>query len=121
MPALRDHLGKYLQIPGVRAAVLTGRDGLRIEGAGQADQRAGDALSALGASALSTTEALGQDLSAGATIGAILEYESGLVSVDPLGDYAALVVLANDASSLPRIRQTTHALRGDLLRTLEGL
>jgi uncharacterized protein len=120
MPGLRDTLAKFLQIPGVRAAVLTGREGLRVEAVSKADERLADALSALGATALSTTEALGQELSAGATIGAILEYESGMVCVDPLGDYAALVVLASDASSLARIRQTMHALRTDMLRSLDA-
>ena len=120
MPGLRDMLGKYLQIPGVRAAVLSGREGLRVEAASKADERLTEALCALGAEALSSTDALGHELNAGTTIGAILEYESGLVCVDPLGDYAAIVVLAGDASNLARIRQTTHALRADMLRALDS-
>jgi predicted regulator of Ras-like GTPase activity (Roadblock/LC7/MglB family) len=121
MPSVREFLGKYLQIPGVRAAVLAGREGLRIEAATKADERLVDVLSALGASALSATDALGQELNAGSTIGTILEFESGLVCVDPLGDYGALVIFAADAGSLARVRQTTHALRTDILRALEAL
>lgn len=120
MPGLRDTLSKYLQIPGVRAALLAGREGLRIEAASKADERIVEALSALGASAMSTTEALGHELNAGSTVGAILEYEAGVVCVDPLGDYGVVVVLAGDAANLARIRQTTHALRADMLHALDA-
>ena len=40
-----EHIPNLLKVPGVRAAVLTGRDGLRIDAASQADQRLFDALS----------------------------------------------------------------------------
>jgi len=56
MPSLRDTLGRLLAIPGVRASVLVGRDGLPIETAGRGDERFLELLGALGASALGTTE-----------------------------------------------------------------
>ena len=119
MPTLREHLARYSAIPGVRAVVLTGRDGLAMETAGRGDQRLFEALGALGASALGTADALGQDLG-GATIGALLEYDNGLVSVDPLGEYAALVTLMESAASLGRLRQALGAGRGELLRALDA-
>ena len=61
MPGLRDVLARLLAIPGVRAAVLVGREGLPIEIAGRGDQHFLESLGAHGASALGTTEALGQD------------------------------------------------------------
>ena len=120
MAHLRDLLGQYLQVPGVRAAVLAGRDGLLVEAAGRGDPRVFEALGALGASALGSAEALGQELGGGATVGAILEYGSALVCADPLGDYAEIVTLADNAASLARIRQTSHSVRGDLLRALDA-
>jgi predicted regulator of Ras-like GTPase activity (Roadblock/LC7/MglB family) len=118
---LHDLLGRFLTISGVRAVVLVGREGLSIEAVGRGDPRMYEALGALGASALGTTEALGQELSTGATIGSLLEYESGLVTVDPVGEYAALVILSDNAGSLSRVRQTLHAARADLLHALDGL
>jgi uncharacterized protein len=119
MPTLREHLARFVAIPGVRVAVLTGRDGLAMDAAGRGDQRLFEALGALGASALGTADALGQDLGGG-TVGAILEYDNGLVSVDPLGEYAALVTLMENAASLGRVRQTLVAGRGELLRALDA-
>jgi uncharacterized protein len=120
MASLRDQLAQFVAVPGVRAVVLTGRDGLPMETAGRGDQHIFEALGALGASALSTTEALAQELGSGNTIGAVLEYESGLVTVDPVGEYAALVTFSENAGSLGRVRHTLFNTRAELLRTLDG-
>jgi hypothetical protein len=99
--------------------VLAGREGLTIDAMGQGEARLFEALGALGASALGTSESLGQELGAGAAVGVILEYEGGLVSVDPVGPYAALVTLAESAASLGRLRHALATARGDLLRALD--
>lgn len=119
MPGLRDSLSRLISIPGVRAAVLVGRDGLPIETAGRGEARFLEALGALGASALGTTEALGAELGQGDTVAALLEYESALVSVDPLGDYAAIVTLAESAASLGALRRAVRASRDELLSQLD--
>lgn len=120
MPSLRDTLGRLLAIPGVRAVVLVGRDGLSIETSGRGDERFLDMLGAMGASALGTTEALGHELGQGQTVGALLEFENALVSVDPVGDFAAVVTLAENAASLGSIRQMVRGSRGELLRALDA-
>jgi predicted regulator of Ras-like GTPase activity (Roadblock/LC7/MglB family) len=119
MAQLRDILGRMLSVPGVQAAVLVGREGLPIEASGRGDQRFFEALGALGASALGTTEALGHEVGQGSTVGAVLEYEQALVTVDPVGEFAAVVTLAQDASSLARIRHTLRASQGELLQALD--
>ncbi len=121
MSGFRDTLSRLIAIPGVRAVVLVGRDGLAIDAAGRGDERFHDALGALGASALGTTEALGHELGNGRAVGTLLEYEDALVSVDPLGDLAAVVTLAESAASLGRIRHTVAASRDELLRSLDAL
>lgn len=120
MPSLRDHLARILAVPGVRAVVVVGRDGLMVDAAGRGDQHLFEALGALGASALGTTEALGQELGSGATVGTLLEFEGALVTADPLGEYAAVVTLAENAASLGRVRHTLHTTRSDLLSALDG-
>ncbi len=37
-------------------------------------------------------------------VGVLMEYENGLVSVDPLGDFALLVTLSENASNIARVR-----------------
>jgi hypothetical protein len=119
MSSPRDMLARLIEIPGVRAAVLVGREGLLIEAAGRGDERLREALSALGASALSVTEALGAELGAGPTVGALLEYDDALVSVDPLGEFATVVTLAENAASLGRVRHTLRASQAELMRLLD--
>ncbi|MFI5273493.1 MAG: roadblock/LC7 domain-containing protein [Ktedonobacterales bacterium] len=119
MPGLRDVLVRLLAIPGVRGAVLVGREGLPIETAGRGDERFLESLGAHGASALGTAEALGQELGGGRAIATLLEFEDALVSVDPVGEYAALVTLAESAASLGSIRQLVYASREEMLRQLD--
>jgi hypothetical protein len=119
MPSLREALSRLLVIPGVRAAVLTGREGLLVETAGRGDHRTYEALAALGASALSAADALGQELSAGANVATVLEYEGALVSIDPIGDFALVVTLAENAASLARVRHTMASSQDEMLRLLD--
>jgi uncharacterized protein len=119
MATLHEALGRLLTIPGVRAAALVGRDGLPIEVTGRGDERYLEMLGAHGASALGTTEALGHDLGQGPTVAALMEYEDGLVSVDPLGQFAAVVTLAESAASLGSIRRMVRGSRDELLRLLD--
>lgn len=120
MASIRDTLERFLAIPGVHATVLVGRDGLPLETAGRGDTRFLETLGALGASALGTAEALGLELASGRGVGAILEYESALVSIDPLGEAAAVVTLAENAASLGSIRQLVRGSRDDILRQLDA-
>lgn len=119
MASVREILSRVLAVPGVQAVVLVGREGLPIEAAGRGDARFLEALGALGASALGTTEALGQELGQGAAVGALLEYEHALITVDPMGTFAAVVTLAQDASSLGRIRHTLRTSQPEVLQALD--
>jgi predicted regulator of Ras-like GTPase activity (Roadblock/LC7/MglB family) len=91
MAKLNDLLGRALAVPGVRAVTLAGREGLLIASAGRGTERLFEALAALGANALNLADALGQEIGQGLVIGVILEYERGMVSVTPYGEYAAVV------------------------------
>ena len=119
MASLSETLGRLLAIPGVHSVTLVGREGLPIESVGRGDARFFDTLGGMGASALGTAEAMGQELGSGPTVGALLEYDNALVSVDPMGDYATVVTLADSAASLGRVRATLRSSRDDILRTLD--
>ncbi len=119
MASLREALSRLLVIPGGRATALAGREGLLIETAGRADRRLFEALAALGASIVSSADALGQETNAGANVATILEYDGAVVSIDPAGEFAIVITLAENAASLGRIRHTLASSQDELLRLLD--
>ncbi len=119
MVDLKQTLGRFLAIPGVRQAFLVGRDGLMIEGMTRDGKEDIEAVGALTSTSLSTAEAIGQEISRGSVIGIILEYEQGLVSVDPLGDFALMVTLSDNASNIGRVRNLVKTSRNEILEALD--
>jgi len=120
MSELKETLSKFLTIPGVRLAALVGRDGLMIEGVGHDSLELLEALGAMGSSGLGNAEALGQELGRGGLVGVLMEYESCLVSVDPLGDFAFVVTLFESPQSLGHVRYTVKKMRPLLLEALDA-
>src|SRR5437762_6335648 len=103
MVDLKQTLSRFLSVPGVRQAILVGRDGLMIEGLTRDGKEDMEAVGAITTTGLSAAEALGQEIARGNVVGVIMEYEQGLVSVDPLGDFALLVTLFDNASNIGRV------------------
>jgi uncharacterized protein len=120
MSELKETLSKFLTIPGVRLAALVGRDGLMIEGVGLDNLEKLEALGAMGSSELGTAEALGQELDRGSVVGTLMEYENGLVSVDPLGDFAFIVTFFEAPQSWGHVRQWVKKSRTTLLEALDA-
>ena len=68
---------------------------------------------------LNTAEALGQEISRGGVVGALMEYEHGLVSVDPLGEFALVVTVFDTAASIGRVRHMVKSSRSEILEALD--
>ncbi|MBA2678596.1 MAG: roadblock/LC7 domain-containing protein [Ktedonobacteraceae bacterium] len=119
MVDIKQMLSRFLAIPGVRQAVLVGRDGLMIEGMTRDGKDDMEAVGAMTTASFSAAEALGQEISRGRLVGLLLEYEHGLLSVDPLGDFALVVTLSENASNISRIRQLVKASRSEILEALD--
>jgi predicted regulator of Ras-like GTPase activity (Roadblock/LC7/MglB family) len=119
MVDLKQMLSRFLAIPGVRQAVLVGRDGLMIEGMTREGKDDMEAVGAISTTGFSAAEALGQELSRGSLVAVIMEYEHGLVSVEPLGDFALLVTISDNASTLGRVRHLVKASRNEILEALD--
>ena len=119
MVDLKQTLSRFMTIPGVRLAILVGRDGLLIEGLSRDGREDMEAVGAYMTTGLSTAEALGQEISRGDVIGALMEYERGLVSIDPLGDFALMVTLFDNAASISRVRHMVKASRNEILEALD--
>ncbi|HLI09842.1 MAG TPA: roadblock/LC7 domain-containing protein [Ktedonobacteraceae bacterium] len=119
MVDLKQTLSRFLAIPGVKQAILVGRDGLLIEGLTRDGKEDMEAIGAIMSTGLSTADALGQEISRGSVVGVLMEYERGLVSVDPLGDFALVVTLSDNASNIARIRHVVKASRNEILEALD--
>jgi predicted regulator of Ras-like GTPase activity (Roadblock/LC7/MglB family) len=120
MVDLKQTLSRFLSIPGVRLAVLVGRDGLLIEGlARDGSKEDMEAIGAMMTSSFNSAEALGQEIARGNVVGVLHEYENGLVSVDPLGDFALVVTLFDSAASIGRVRHMLKTSRSEILEALD--
>jgi predicted regulator of Ras-like GTPase activity (Roadblock/LC7/MglB family) len=119
MVDLKQTLSRFLSIPGVRQAILVGRDGLMIEGLTRDGKEDMEAVGAITTTGLSTAEALGQEIARGNVVGVLMEYEQGLVSVDPLGEFALMVTLFDNASNIGRVRHLVKASRNEILEALD--
>src|SRR6266851_7490090 len=76
MVDLKQTLSRFLSIPGVRQAILVGRDGLMIEGLTHDGKDDMEAVGAIRTTGLSTAEALGQEIARGGVVSVIMEYEN---------------------------------------------
>lgn len=119
MVDLKQMLSRFLTVQGVRQAILVGRDGLMLEGVARDGKEDLEAIGAITTSGYGSAEALGRELSRGNLVGVLIEFEQGIISVDPLGDFALLVTLSDNASNIARIRHLVKASRNEILEALD--
>ncbi|GAC1398827.1 MAG: hypothetical protein NVSMB49_07600 [Ktedonobacteraceae bacterium] len=119
MVDLKQTLSRFLTISGVRQVILVGRDGLMIEGMTRDGKENMETIGAIMTSCLGAAESLGQELAHSSVVGVLVEYEHSLVSVDPLGDFALMVTLLDNASNLSRVRHMVKANRNEILDALD--
>jgi predicted regulator of Ras-like GTPase activity (Roadblock/LC7/MglB family) len=119
MVDLKQTLSRFLAIPGVRQVILVGRDGLLIDGMMREGKEDIETVGAITTTSFSTAEALGKEISRGSLVGVLMEYEHGLVSVDPLGDFALVVTLSDNASNIGRVRHLVKSSRSEILEALD--
>ncbi len=107
---LRGILDSLLQVEGVMAALVVGRDGFVIESV-SVNPIDTDSVAAIAASSLTAAEAMGGALQLG-TMGSILiEYELGPVAVTPAGPDAVLAAVGNQGANLGRVRMEMRKVR----------
>jgi uncharacterized protein len=119
MVDLKQTLSRFLSIPGVRQAILVGRDGLLIEGMTRDGKDDMEAVGAITTTGLSTAEALGQEIARGGVVGVLMEFENAMVSVEPLGEFALMVTLSDNAANIARVRHLVKSSRSEILEALD--
>ncbi len=100
---IRQLLENFRSLNGVSLAAVVATDGLLIEGIADPDVDM-DAICAVASNGLVMAEALGREIGKGNTAQTILEYESGLVILDPLSDDAMVLIVSSRRTNLGRIR-----------------
>lgn len=100
---LKQVLGEFLNLEGVTAAVVVGRDGFVIESAlsGKVDI---DALGAMASTGIGTSEAMGRELGKGELTQLLVELEKGPIIISPLSKDELIAIVSENSSNLGRIR-----------------
>lgn len=100
---LRDLLSRLRAQEGVELAAAVATDGLLIESAARPGLEV-EAIAAVASNGLAMAEALGREIDKGGTKQTILQYQSGLVLIEPLNNDAMVVLVASNRESLGRLR-----------------
>jgi hypothetical protein len=87
----KDVLKDFLNIEGVRAVAVVGRDGFVIESV-SADKLDTDALGAVVASAIGASEMIGKDFNLGKLEQYLLEFAVGKAIIAAAGDYILVLI-----------------------------
>lgn len=106
-------LSDLLEIPGIDAVVVVGRDGFVIESAGSSARVNIDELGASLAHAINGIEEMGTELNVNMFQDMFVEYGRAVIMCKPVGDAVAAVVTP-DASKLGIIRHKTKKLFEEL-------
>jgi len=109
-------LKDILEIPGIDAAVIVGRDGFVIESMGNSKEVEMDTLGACLATAINSIEEMGREMSVERYQDMFIEYGGAVIMSRPVGD-AIMSLVSPNASTLGIIR---HKMKG-YVRELEEL
>ena len=106
-------LKDILDINGVQAVLIAGRDGFVIESGGASSDVKIDALGALLANAINSLDQMGTEMGVSTYRDMFVEYGSSVIMSRPIGD-ALLAIVSPDASTLGLIRYKLKSFAGEL-------
>jgi predicted regulator of Ras-like GTPase activity (Roadblock/LC7/MglB family) len=110
---LRDLLGRFRAVESVDLAAVVATDGLLIESTARPGVDV-DAICAVASNGLAMAEALGREIAKGGALQTMLEYEHGLVVIEPITSEAMLLLLAGSRDDLGYVRFLVAKHRGDM-------
>jgi uncharacterized protein len=118
--ALKALLGRFQVVPSIELAAVVATDGLLIESASEPDVDV-DAICAVASNGLAMAESLGREIAKGGAIQTMLEYEDGIVVIEPISREAMLLLLANARDDLGYVRFLVAKHRDDMLDALSAI
>ncbi len=108
-------LQKFLEIPGLQAIAIVGRDGFVLDVAGNPGRVDQDALGASVALVYKGVEDMGRDLNVIPTTTITVEYAGAMIICQPVGD-AIAAAICPDNKTLGVIRHKVKGLLGDVAK-----
>ncbi|MBN2734354.1 MAG: roadblock/LC7 domain-containing protein [Methanomicrobiaceae archaeon] len=114
---LKQILSEFLELDGVTAAVIAGRDGFVIESAVSGDFNV-EALGAMASTGLVTSEAMARELGKETMNQIIIEMEEGPIIIAPLSKDEIIVIVAEKSVNVGRVR---YELKKNLERITAAL
>lgn len=118
--SLGDVLHRFRALQSVELAAVVANDGLLIESVAAPGLNV-DAVCAVASNGLAMSEALGREVDKGSTVQTMLEYEQGLVLLEPISPEAMLLLVTNAREELGQIRFLVALHRQELLDALEAI
>lgn len=117
---LQQLLDRFRAASSVELAAVVATDGLLIESVAGPGVDV-DAVCAVASNGLALAEALGREIDKGGTVQTLLEYEQGIVLIEPISGDAMLLVLADAREDLGYVRFLVAKHRDDLLEALSAI
>jgi hypothetical protein len=117
---LKSLLSRFRSRDSVELAAVVASDGLLIESIAR-PQVDVDAICAVASNGLAMAEALGREIDKGGAIQTILEYEQGMVLIEPIGSDAMLLLMVNLREDMGLMRFLVAKYRHDLVDALEAI
>jgi predicted regulator of Ras-like GTPase activity (Roadblock/LC7/MglB family) len=117
---LRELLGRFRAVESTDLAAVVATDGLLIESTARPGVNV-DAICAVASNGLAMAESLGREIDKGGAVQTVLEYQHGLVIIEPISSEAMLLLLVGSRDDLGYVRFLVAKHRediGDALREI---
>lgn len=118
--SLGELLGRLRVVDGVDLAAIASTDGLLIESSARNGVDV-EAICAVAANGLALSEALGREINKGSARQTVLEYDHGMVMIEPLNNDAMLLVLCQGGEQLGRLRFLVRKHRDAIVTALDAI
>jgi hypothetical protein len=117
---LRDLLARLRAIESVEMAAVVASDGLLIE-SNASDMVDVEAVCAVASNSLAMAENLGREINKGGAVQTMLEYDEGVVLIEPISHDAMLLVLGNSRQDLGLVRFLTALHRQEMVEAVSAI
>jgi hypothetical protein len=117
---LGELLGRFRALESIELAAVVAHDGLLIESMAAPEVDV-DAVCAVASNGLAMAEALGREIDKGSTMQAMLEYEQGLVVLEPINSEAMLLLVANVPDEIGHVRFLVALHRDELVEAVDAI
>jgi predicted regulator of Ras-like GTPase activity (Roadblock/LC7/MglB family) len=118
MARIKDVLTDLVDVEGIKSGVVVGRDGFVIEGVTRGEVKELEAVGAVVSTGIGSAERMGKELLVGLMTQGMLEYQSGVIVLSPLGQHAVLAVVADLGANLGNVRYQVKKRMDDLIAAM---